>query len=159
MGWAPWVMCCFAKNSPQDVMHEWVHCCGEAANHQLPIAAAFWIIQIVSTEECSSLIQNLMQICCSIRSVILNVMATQYTWAPNGVYHPHWLVQWSHHCSHMCISVHSPWLPGYINVPQTILVILTMAGLLVYRPHIYELTSKKNYIYHFLSLAKWSVER
>ena len=33
------------------------------------------------------------------------------------------------HCSHMLISVHSPWLPGYIDVMQTILVILTMAGL------------------------------
>ena len=25
--------------------------------------------------------------------------------------------------------VHSPWLPGYIDVAQTVLVILTMAGL------------------------------
>ena len=31
-------------------------CCrDEAANHQLPIAVAFWIIWIVSTEECSNL--------------------------------------------------------------------------------------------------------
>ena len=29
----------------------------------------------------------------------------------------------------MCIPVHSPWLPGYISVVQTILVALTMAGL------------------------------
>ena len=42
---------------------------------------------------------------------------------------PHWLVQWSRHCSHMGIPVHSPWLPGYIDVMQTIVVILTMAGL------------------------------
>ena len=34
------------KISAQDVMHEQVCCCEEAANHQLPIAAAFWIIQI-----------------------------------------------------------------------------------------------------------------
>ena len=40
---------------------------------------AFWIIQIVAAEDCSSLMQNLMQICCSTRSAILNVMATQYT--------------------------------------------------------------------------------
>ena len=33
------------------MMSEQVHCRDEAANHQLPIAAAFWIIQIVSTEE------------------------------------------------------------------------------------------------------------
>ena len=36
---------------------------------------AFWIIQIVSTKECSSLTQNLMQIRCSTHSVILNSMA------------------------------------------------------------------------------------
>ena len=68
------------------------------------------------------------EICCCTCSVILNVMATQCTCSLSGVYHPHWLVQWSCHCSCMCIPVHSPWLPGYINVMQTILVILTMAG-------------------------------
>ena len=45
------------KNSVQDVMHEQACCCDEAANHQLPIAANFWIIWIISTEECLSLIQ------------------------------------------------------------------------------------------------------
>ena len=44
-----------------------------------PSAVAFCIIQIVSREECSSLTQNLIQICCSTCSVILNVMASQYT--------------------------------------------------------------------------------
>ena len=29
----------------------------------------------------------------------------------------------------MCIPVHSPWLPGYTDVMQTVLFILTMAGL------------------------------
>ena len=65
-------------------------------------------------------------ICCCTCSVILNVMATQYTCSLNGVYCPQWLLQWSHHCSCMHIPVHSLWLPGYINVMQTILVILTM---------------------------------
>ena len=46
---------------------------------------AFWIIRTVSTEECSSLIQNLMQIHCSTCSVILNAMDTQYTCSLNGV--------------------------------------------------------------------------
>ena len=105
-----------------DVMHEQVHCYDDTANHQLPIAAAFWIIWI-----CSSLTQNWMQIHCSMGSVILNVMDTQYTCSLNNVYGPKWLVQWSRHCSHMHIPVHSPWLPGYINVTQTILVILVMA--------------------------------
>ena len=30
------------KNSARDIMHEWVHCHDEAANHQLPITTAFW---------------------------------------------------------------------------------------------------------------------
>ena len=52
--------------------------------------------------------QNLMQIHCSTCSVILNAMATQCTCSLNGVYCPHWLVQWSCHCSYMRIPVHSP---------------------------------------------------
>ena len=40
-------------------------------------------------------------------SVILNVMAPQYTCSLHGIHHPHWLVQWSLHCSHMSIPVHS----------------------------------------------------
>ena len=122
------------KNSAWNVKHEQVHCCDEVVNHQLCIVAAFWIIQIVPVEECSCLTQNLMQIWCSTHSVILNVTSTQYTCSLNSVYCPHWLVQWSHHCSHMCIPVHSPWLPGYISVTQTILVTLTMAGLFLDRP-------------------------
>ena len=37
---------------------------------------AFWIIWIVSAEECSNLMQSLMQIHCCTHSVILNAMAT-----------------------------------------------------------------------------------
>ena len=89
---------------------------------------AFWIDQIVSAQKCSSLTRNLMQTHCSTHSVFF-MTATQYTCSLNGVHHPHWLVQWSHHCSCMLIPVHSPWLPGYIDFEQTVLVILTMAGL------------------------------
>ena len=56
------------KNSARDMMHERACCHDEAANHQLPTAVAFWIIRIVSTEECSSFTQNLMQIHCSTQS-------------------------------------------------------------------------------------------
>ena len=35
----------------------------------------------------------------------------------------------------MHIPVHSPWLPGYIDFMQTILIILTIAGLFPDRPH------------------------
>ena len=106
------------------MMHEWTDSYDEGVNNQLPIAVDFRIIWIVSMEESSTLTQNLMQTCCSPCSVILNVTATQYTCSLNGLYHPHWLVQWSHHCSHMRIPVHSPWLPGFIDVTQTILVII-----------------------------------
>ena len=62
-------------------------------------------------------------------SVILSVTATQYTCSLNSLYRPHCLVQWSCCCSHMHIPVHSPWLPGYMDVAQTILIIITMVGL------------------------------
>ena len=94
-------------NSAQGVMHEWACCHDEAVNHQLPIAAAFWVIWIVSAEECSSLTQNLVQICCS---VILNAVATQYTCSLNDIYCLCWPVQWSCHCSHLHILFHSCWL-------------------------------------------------
>ena len=116
-------------NSARDVMHEQAHYHDEAVNHQFPITAAFWIIWIISTKECSSLMQNLMQIHSSTCSVILNVMATQYTCSINGICCPCWLVQWSRHCSHMHIPVNSPWLGGYINIVQTVLFILTMVAL------------------------------
>ena len=86
------------------------------------------------TEECSSLMQNSMQIRCSTHSVILNAKATQYTCSLKGIYCPHWLVQWSRHCSHMCIPVHSPWLPSYIDDMQTALIILTVVGVFPHRP-------------------------
>ena len=57
------------QKSAGDVMHEQSCCHNEDANHQLPKAAAFWIVWIVSPEEYSSLTQNLMQIHCSTHSV------------------------------------------------------------------------------------------
>ena len=108
------------KNSASDMMYKWAYCHDEAANHQLPIAAAFWIMGIIFAQECSSLTQNLMQIHCSTHSVILNVTTTQYTCSLSAICHPRWLVQWCRHCSHMCSPVLSPWLPGYVDVAQTI---------------------------------------
>ena len=125
----------FCQKYTWDVMYEQEHCHDEAANYQLLMAAAFWIIWIVCMEECSSLMQNLMQICCCTCSVIFNVMATHSTYFLNSIYHHHWLVQRSRHCSCMHMPVHSPWLPGYIDVAQAILFILTMAGLFLDRPH------------------------
>ena len=93
----------------------------KAGNRHWPYAV-FWINWIVLAKECSRLMQNSMQIRCSISSVIFNAMATQYTCSLNGNYHPHWLVQWSHHCSCMRIPVPSSWLAGYIDVAQTFLV-------------------------------------
>ena len=154
-------------------MHEQVCCFNEAASHQLPIAVALWIIQIVSMEECSSLMQNLMWICCSIRSVMLNVTATQYASSLNGIHHPHWLGQWSHPRSRMRIPVHSPWVSGYIDVMKTDVIRVIMAGLFLDRPcmcledyimlelcmwhlhswHIIELSPANNfYLYYYYDL-------
>ena len=77
-------------------MHEQAHCRDKAANHQLHVVTAFWIIWIVSGEECSSLMQNLMQIHCSTCSVILNATATHYTCSLNNIYCLHCPVQWVH---------------------------------------------------------------
>ena len=41
------------------------------------------------------------------------------------------------HCSRMRIPLHSPWLPGYTDVIQTVLIILRVAGLFPDRPHKY----------------------
>ena len=146
-GWATWMIRWFdfTKNSARDMIHEWVHCGDEAAHHQLPIAVAFWIIQIVSSmEECSSFFKLNTKFeadCCSTHSVILNVTATQYTCSTtslNCISYPHWLVQWSHHCSHMDVPVHSPCLPGYMDDMQTVLMILAMASLFPNRLYIYK---------------------
>ena len=40
-------------------------------------------------------------------------------------------------------SSHSPWLPGDMDITQTVLVMLTMAGLFVDRPCIYILKHEK----------------
>ena len=118
--------------------------CDETASPQLPIAAAFWIIQTVFMKECSGLTQNWMPVCSSTHSITLNVMVTQYTCSLTGVYHPHWLVQRNSHCSHMRIPVHSPWLPGYIDVEQTVLLMLTMSTLFPDGPIITHLSENWN---------------
>ena len=76
------------ENSARDMMHKQAHCCDEAAHHHLSTVPAFRIIWIVSVEECSSLMQNLMQIHCSTHLVILNVTATQYMCSLNSIYGP-----------------------------------------------------------------------
>ena len=50
---------------------------------------SFRFIQTDYAQECSSLMQNLMQIHYCTYSVILNVTATHYTCSLNSVYHPH----------------------------------------------------------------------
>ena len=100
-----------------------------------PIAADFWIILIDSVEECSSLMQNLVH-----GALLSHFECDDHTvHILNSIYTPHWLVQWSRHCSHMHIVVHCPWLPCYIDVVQAVLVTLTMALLFLDRPHRYNL--------------------
>ena len=87
----------------------------------------FWIIWILFVEECSSLMQNAHSFLYSFSHFESGGHTVHMlTWQ---CLPPHWPVQWSHHCSHMCIPVHSVWLPGYIAVRQTVFIILTMAGL------------------------------
>ena len=64
----------------------------------------------------------------------LNAKATQYPCSLDGIYHPHWLLQWNCHCSRTHIPVHSSWLSGYIDATQTVLIMLTMVGLFSDRP-------------------------
>ena len=124
------------RNSAQDMMHEQAHCCDEAANHQLPMAATSWIIQIVSMEECLCLKENLMQIFCSTHSVILNVMATQYTCFAQWHLPP---LLTSTVKSSLFIHVHSSPLSlasRFHWCHANLLIILTMAGHFPDRPHI-----------------------
>ena len=102
--------------SPKNVMHEQVHSCGLLYH---PDSFCGGMFKLNAKYDADSLLSSL---------IILNVMVTQYTCSLRGVYHPHWLVQRSHHCSCTYIPFHSPRLPGYINVVQTVLIILTMIG-------------------------------
>ena len=138
------------KNSTWDMMHEQA-CCNEAANCQLLLVTAFWIIGIVSTEEWMFKLNAKFDADSLLNSVILHAMMTQYARSLNSVYHPPWLVQGSRHCSHVSIPVHSPWLPGYIDVAQTILVILTISEFFPDKPHFYNIINFKN-----CSCLKWT---
>ena len=133
-------------------------CChNKAANDQLLRAATFWIIRIVSTEECSSLTQNLMQIRRSTCSVILTTTATQYTCSLSDTCRPSRtpaLVQWSRHCSHLHIPAHSPWLPGHIDAAQTVPVILAMAARSPDRPCVLCSTQQPSTPFHTEALIR-----
>ena len=95
-----------------------------AASHQLPIAEAFWTIWTVSAKEWWDLTQNLMQICCSTCWVMLIAMATPWH-LPPPLTSTLKLSLFTH--------VHSSLLSLAARLhlcPQTILIILAMAGLL-----------------------------
>ena len=112
-------------------MHEQAHCHDEAANLQLPITVAFCIIQIISQEECSSLKQHLMQICCSNCLVFLNWWSyTTNAYSMSSTASTDQCSEVTLNHSHMSIPGHSPWLPGCINVTQTITTVSRMVGLL-----------------------------
>ena len=103
-GWVTWVIWCFAKILCLrcDVWAGsllWWSC-------QSPVAHSHDILNHPKSfpKECSSWMQNLMQIHCATPSVILNARATQYTCSLHGIYHPHCLEQWSHHCSHIAFQ-------------------------------------------------------
>ena len=56
----------------------------------------------------------------------------------------------------MHIPVHSPWLPGYIDVTQSILIILTVAGLFPDRPQrsMQQNREHRNKVMHYDKAAK-----
>ena len=90
---------CFAKNLC--TRHD---ACTGVLSWRRPIAAAFWVIWIVSTEERSGITQNMRQNCCRPHPVTLNAMGTQYTCSLNRVHRP-----WSRHCSRMCNASRFSW--------------------------------------------------
>ena len=144
-GWVTWVIWCFTKklctrcDAWADIL-SWWSCQSQAAQ------SCSLLNHLNSSHGRMFKLNAKFDVDSLLYLLILNVTTTQYTCSLNGVYHPHWLVQWRCHCSHMCIPVHSPWLPSYINVMQTILVILTMTGLFLDRSCIYNYISNYNYI-------------
>ena len=91
-GWVTWVTWCFTET-----LHEmWCMTkCVVMIKLPSPVAHSCGLLNHPNSfhRECSSLTQKLIQISGSIRSVILNVTATQYTCSHNSIYCPHWLVQ------------------------------------------------------------------
>ena len=116
--------------------------------------------------------QNLTQIHCSTCSVIMNAMTTQYTCSLNGVYDPHWLVQWSCHFSwafqstlfgcqvtlmlrnHSCyinngwtLSRQTPYIHIYIYIYVCIYIYAYTYISLYFYKHIYKISLSPLYIY------------
>ena len=118
-------------------MPEQVRCCDEAANHQLPYRFGLLnhpnsfcrgMFQLKATFDADSLLYLLSPFECDGHTVH---MLTQCHLPP-----PMSSTVKSSLFT-MRIPVHSPWLPGYNDVAQTILIILTMAGLFPDRPRIF----------------------
>ena len=151
-----WVIWCFAK----------ILCAGHGAwvdllwwSCQLPVAHGYGLLsnltsfhwgmfKLNATLDTDLLLYLLSHFECDGHAVH---MLTQ------GDYLPHWLVQWSWHCSCMCIPVHSPWLPGYTDVMQTVLVVLTMAGLFSDRPSHDDKNLKFTYDETFQQSWRWKL--
>ena len=81
-------------------------------------------------EENASFTQNWMQIPCSTHSVILNAKDAQHTCSHNGINRPP-----DQYNEAVIVPIHSPWCPGYLDAVQTILIILTVAGLFPDKTH------------------------
>ena len=101
---------------------------------QSPVAHSCSLLNHL-VEECPSLMQNLMHIHYSTLSFSIWRPHSTCAHSTVSIQPPHWLAEQSRHCSHMHIPVYCPWLSGYINVMQTVLIILAMAGLFPDRCH------------------------
>ena len=135
-GWVTWVSWCSAKKLCTRCdrwvgMWSWwscqspvAHSCG-LLNH--PNSFCRGMLKLNAKFDADSLLYSLSHFECDDHTVH---MLTQWHLPPplTGTV--------KYHRSCMRIPVHSPWLPSYINAVQTVLIILTMAGLFPDRIHI-----------------------
>ena len=133
-GWVTWVVWCYIKklclrrDAWVGAVSSWS--CPSPVPHSCSLLnhpSSFWggMFKLNAKSDADLLF------CCL---VLLNVTTIHYACSFNGICCLYWLAQWSRHCSCMHIPVHPPWLPGYMDVMQILLVILTMAALFPDRP-------------------------
>ena len=118
-------------------MHEWARCCDEAANHQLSISCGLLnhlnsfhrgMCKLPGKFDTDSLLYLLSRF--EFNGHTVHMLPLQHLPPPLIS-----TVKSSLFTSHMHVPVHCPWAPGYGDIVQTLLVILTIAGLSPHRPY------------------------
>ena len=112
-GWVTWVIRCFAKKlcSRCDAWERallWWSCQLPAAHSRgllnYPSSFCGGMFKLIAKFDVDPLLYSPSHCECDSHTIQCSL---------HGIYHPHWLVQWSRPCSHVHIPVPSPWLPGY----------------------------------------------